>query len=255
MTQGLPGVVVLIHGAGLDPRLYDPLMTMLSVPSVAPLRPAYRAATDELPTVEVQATEMLGHLDEWASSAGNTTDDVTLVGVSGGATLALAAAVALASGAEPSRPVAAVVSHEPLLGPLAPALNARVTEAAAALRATDDVETFLSGLVGEATWTSVPEALRRFARRHLRTVVADVDRFIAYAPTATDLARLEPRFTATVGELSDHARLEAAGLLGDLGNAETATVPEAGHLAHWQVPAAFAEVIMRSVGGRRETAR
>ena len=258
MTAVEAGTVVFIHGAGLDPHLYDPVIQLLDMPAVAPLRPAYESDDLQVPTVEQQATDILGRIGDWSDDVGGAAP-VTIVGVSGGATIALAAAIALAEGFVPDRPVAAIIAHEPLLGPLAPALHRRVGTAAASLGAgapePASVSRFVSGLVGADTWAALPARTRAFATDRSPTVAADVERFAAYEPTADQVASIDDRLVTTIGERSGPERLQAATALAEIGGVRIEQVTGADHLANWQAPDALAEIISRRHHGALEVGR
>jgi pimeloyl-ACP methyl ester carboxylesterase len=231
-----PGAVLFLHGVGLDPRLFDPLMALLPHRhTTAPLRTPYDRPAAPPAGVVAQATELAELLGGAA--------DVTVVGVSGGATLALALAMLGPPG------VVRIVAHEPLVGPLAPDLHAAITASAAALEATpgpDGVFEFLARLVGADTWAGLPAHAHRFAADHAGVVRAEARSFAAFAPSAAELAAISVPLVVTAGARSHPRRRAAAARLGDLAPVRTACIADAGHLVHIERPEAFAEVIEAS---------
>lgn len=226
-----PGAVLLLHGVGLDPRLFDPLLDMLSGPTLAPLRPPYADAGPP-GSVSDQAVALAEVLA--------TTTDVTVVGVSGGATIALALAALDPPG------LAAVVAHEPLVGPLAPDLHATVAASAARLaasRGASGVAEFLARLVGPEAWAALPPDAIEFARIHADVVRAEVPTFATFAPDVDRLAGSRVPVLVTTGGRSHRRRHDAAAALAGAAPIRTDTVAEAGHLVHVDQPARFAALI------------
>jgi pimeloyl-ACP methyl ester carboxylesterase len=242
-----PGVgeldVVLLHGVGLAPCTFDPLMDALrhALPDLrAPLRLAYRDGSRPAAytSVEDEAGDLVRReVDGRADPA----RPCAVVGVSGGATLALA----LAAIGHPA--VVAVVAHEPLVGPLAPELHQVVTASADLLAAGDDepavrATAFVRRLVGDAVWHDLPRELRAFTADHAVAVIDEVPRFAAFAPGEAALRAAATTVTVTTGGASHARRHQVADVLGDRG-LHTATVEGATHLASWEAPGAFARVV------------
>jgi pimeloyl-ACP methyl ester carboxylesterase len=237
------GAVLFLHGVGLDPRLFAPMIAMVSSPAMAPLRRPYATRSAPAESVRQQAAELAAALEP--------ARDVIVVGVSGGATIAVALAML------DLRAVAGIVAHEPLIGPLAPELNASV-EASAAQLATDHgpdaVPDFLTRLVGVPAWERLPAEARAFAADHADVVRSEVPAFAAFAPTAGELAAIRTRLVVSSGACSPARRHAAGARLAELAGARHVVVTGAGHLAHVEQPAAFASLVgdcRREWGGGR----
>lgn len=223
--------IVFLHGVGQSPALFDPVADLLApARCVIPTRANYRGGrTDHFVAMVAEVLELV---DRHAP--------VVLVGVSGGATLALAAALH-----NPSELRAAVV-HEPLIGPLADLLHRFVNDSARRLRQ-DDSEAgpvnFVRGLVGEATWKSMPVSARCFAFDFGPAIRAEVPTFLSFAPTAQALSATTVPITVSTGARSPAARHEVASILAATARAATRVIADAAHLAQWEQPAALAAVV------------
>lgn len=228
--------VVLLHGVGLAPCTFDPLLAMLPR-STAPLRRPYRPDRPAAPlpaTIVDEAAELLAEIFD----AGDPARSTVVVGVSGGATLALA----MASVGHPR--LLGVVAHEPLVGPAAPALHRAVSDAAhtlatgpgsAPVRATQ----FVRGLVGEFTWARLPEEAVAFPGAHADAVHAEVPRFVRFElPPGGFVTPV----TVSTGERSHERRRHAAQVL-EAAGAHSVVVPGAGHLAAWEQPATVVSLV------------
>lgn len=231
-----PGAVLLLHGVGLDPRLFETMSTMLGSSAVAPLRspyvPACRLDPAAAAGVERQAAELAAAVAE--------SRDVTVVGVSGGATLALALALLGPPG------IVGVIAHEPLVGSIAPDLQSAVNSGAAELDSAagaEGVVAFLARLIGQDAWNRLPGHAADFARRHTDVVRAEVPQFAAYEPDRRALATMRLPVVITTGSRSHARRHDAAEALARLAPVATTVVEDAGHLAHLDRPAAFADLI------------
>lgn len=131
-------VVVLVHGVGFGPDTFDGVARRLVARSLqvrVVTRPGYAAGAPPaatpprtLPSFQEQVSMLASVVTDAAAHAPHGRP-VTLAGCSGGATLALAAVLAL----RPAAGVAAAVLHEPLVGPAAPTLHAAITANAARL--------------------------------------------------------------------------------------------------------------------------
>lgn len=219
-----PGAVLLLHGVGLGPQLFDRLRTMLTTTSVAPLRPPY--AGGPVGSVAEQAADLAVALAD--------TEGLTVVGVSGGATLALALAQLDPPGVD------AIVAHEPLVGPLATELHAVVNVSAARLLATpgaDGAVEFVGRLAGHSAWD--PD----FARQHADVVRAEVPEFAGFAVDPDALAASGTPVLVTTGANSHARRHVAAAALAAVAPVRTATVSGSGHLVHVDRPPAFAALV------------
>ena len=233
--------MLLVHGVGVGPSAFAPLERRLIAQGLSVVvvhRPGYgRAAERAFRGVDAQVADLVTAVERLRAEG----PVAGLVGVSGGATLALLAAVEL------TVPVP-VVAHEPLVGPLAPLLHTRVARAVAELD--DGAERFVRHLVGEATWAGLDDADRATVVERPELVAAEARAFAAVTPTAEDLATIGRRLTTTVGARSGPERREAAAVLASLAGAgaDVVTVDGAGHLAHVDAPDAFAAVITRNLG-------
>jgi pimeloyl-ACP methyl ester carboxylesterase len=253
------GSILFVHGVGLDPRLFEPIMSMLSQRSAAPLRPPYQTSrraqadanhhdidiaddvADDCGNADSHAGYVVSQADALLDRLVDT-HDVTLVGVSGGATLVLAATSRRHPGLAA---VTGVIAHEPLVGPLAADLHDAVAESAQMLSddpADSAAAAFVQRLVG-ATWNSLPSAHTEFARDHADVIRREVPGFAAYAPTASELASARLPITITTGGLSSQRRHRAAQVVADACGATSLVIVGTGHLVHWEQPAEFAAII------------
>jgi pimeloyl-ACP methyl ester carboxylesterase len=224
IPSGAPPVV-LIHGVGFGPETLAPIATSLHARVFARRGYGERAADQPASHVEEHVTDLLLALDR------DGVERAVLAGISGGATVALAAALTA-----PERVVSAIV-HEPAVGSLAPALRASIL---AALSTGGGVG-LARFLAGERTWHAMPADLRAWAVANSELIEADADAF----------ARFEPHFDTTaplicsVGERSPPARYEVAERLAARTGAPVVVVPGGGHLCQLDAPAAFAELIVQ----------
>ncbi len=240
-----------MHGVGIGAWAFAEVAAALAVDHrvLVPHRRGYGPFDEkvEVPrsaSIAEQVDDMLGLLG--ARGIG----DAILVGVSGGATLVLALAMA-APGI-----VRAAVIHEPVLGPLAPELHA-VLQAAAARLASDSgagpdgLRDFMSGLVGEDNMAALPPPALREILRRWEVVRAEVPEFVAFAPSAADLGRLSRMpLVTTVGSRSPQCRHLAAGILSQLAGARVEILDGVRHLPQLEAPKAFEAVIRAAAGGR-----
>jgi 3-oxoadipate enol-lactonase len=240
--------VILLHGVGLDGRVFSPLVARL-VPTrtvVVPIRRGYG------PELSAPAASLAEHVEDLVVIADRLAlDRVEVVGVSGGATLALLAGIT-----HPER-FHRIIAHEPLIGPRAGHLHQLMAERAALLARTpaDDpdagVRSFLRDLVGPATWGRLDPALRRDVDRVAPTVRAEVPLFAAFDPNDRTLARLRGTdLLVTVGSRSPLARQRAAGILALVSGGSVRVIPDCDHLACVDAPDQFAATITRTFGVR-----
>ncbi len=221
--------VIFVHGVSLDPRLFASTAQHLHQPSDTWTRPGY----DDTPSAssfDEQVERLLDHM----SSVG----PCIVAGVSGGATLGLAAATT-----RPSE-MLGLVTHEPLIGPLAPTLHHRISNAAESLA--DDgspgaVDAFLDRLYG-ATWTTRPAESVSWSEQQRGTVPTDVAQFAAFAPTRVELESITAAHTTTVGSSSAPERHDVAATLQGAG-AEVDVIRQSGHLVLVDNPVRFASAI------------
>jgi pimeloyl-ACP methyl ester carboxylesterase len=226
---------VLVHGVGIGPWSFDALAADLEADHevVVVHRAGYGTnAAGPAASFDEQVEDLLGRAGGPAA----------FVGVSGGATLVLALALA-----HPEAVTAAVV-HEPLVGPLAPELHAQVGLAAERL-ATSGVTNFMRALVGPAAWAALtPEQVADVALRDA-VVRAEVPHFLAFAPTSAQLAGLGARLVSSVGGESSRIRHAAAAAVGFHTGTSPLVLPGVGHLAQIEDPAALASALRRLEGG------
>ena len=255
---GLGPAVVLVHGVGVGPEAFGPLAELLVAAGHAVVtvhRPGYgRSPARPAVSLDDQADDLVAVLDHLREADGD--GPAALVGVSGGATLALLAAARLAHRPTPAGLAAPVpvVAHEPLVGPLAPSLHRRVARAVADLASAEggvpDVGEravrFVRHLVGEATWSGLDPRVRAAVAERADLVVAEALAFAGVAPTRADLdaVRRHGRLTTTVGVRSGRERWLAASTLASLAGAHVEGVPLAGHLAHVDAPPSFARLVL-----------
>jgi pimeloyl-ACP methyl ester carboxylesterase len=236
---GAGPAVVLVHGVGIGARAFDCLRDLLADDHrvVVVRRRGYGSGQPVPPSASVE--DQVGDLV--ALVEGRGLSSATFVGVSGGATVVLALAMA-----RPDMVVAAVV-HEPAVGPLAPGLHAELRSAAARLDATDGPEGvlgFVNRLVGDAAWARLPPAVVQDLETHWDVARAEVPEFIAFGPSAEALAGLRPTvLVATLGSRSPECRRLAAKALEAHAGATVSVLRDVRHLPHLESPGAFAAVI------------
>jgi pimeloyl-ACP methyl ester carboxylesterase len=226
---GTGSPIVLLHPSGFGPRLLQPFALALATDHhvVVPHRRQYSGSAG-IPaprTLDDQHEDLLRLMDHLHL------EQPAIVGVSGGATLALGFARR-----SPDR-VATTIAHEPLVGPLAPTLHARVSARIAKLLAHADepheTSLFMSELVGTATWNHLDPALRDAVETNGAAARHEASLFAGFALSRDDLGQLGSAagglVLTTVGERSGEMRHEAAAVLADHGVARH-EVPAAGHL-------------------------
>jgi pimeloyl-ACP methyl ester carboxylesterase len=204
--------VALIHGAAVTSRIWDRVIAALS-----------RALPESLVVAPQRASS--GSLDVEIDALLPACADAVVVGVSGGATLGLE----LATRGVPFR---SAVLHEPAVGSLLPGLLAPVVAAYQA----GGVAGFGRALYGPS-W-SITDAPADPA-----AVARDLAMFQAFEPAAA--APGSGPILITVGELSPPVRNEAAAALCETFGYSIATVPDSGHAAHRDAPAALASLVSR----------
>jgi pimeloyl-ACP methyl ester carboxylesterase len=224
--------VVLLHGVGPGPGTFSRVARELATDHrVVVLERAWDP--DRPPTLAEQAAAV----SEAIGALGLV--HPTLVGVSGGATLALVVAIR-----HPDR-IGGLVVHEPLVGPAAPDLHRTFTDAAE--RAARDDRSALDvvrTVVGEPTWRALTAAERDRIRAGAARARAEIPVFAAFAPTVAELATLRARpVLVTVGERSGEERSAAAAVLVELAGARVTVLPGAGNAAQLDAPAGFAAVV------------
>ena len=221
--------LVLLHGVGAGPDTFVRLARLLAED--------HRVLLPRRPGGPDGAVPLAEQVDAVADTIrGLTGGRVVVVGVSGGATLGLALALA-----HPGQ-VEALVLHEPLLGSHAPSLQRRFATAAAEA-ATDDASALavVHAVLGERTWQRLAEADRQRIEAAAPWARLEIPLFAAFDPTDAELRALRaiPVLT-TVGADSGADRREAAMALADLAGAEVVTLPGSGNAAQLDAPAALA---------------
>lgn len=228
--------VFLIHGVGFGPATLAPLAAALApharVEVLARRGYGERARQPPAAMVEEHVDDLFYALDR----AG--VHRAVLAGVSGGATVALAAALAW-----PER-VATAVAHEPAVGSVSPELRALIVGALE--RGGGGLARFLAG---EATWVALPPELLAWLARHEELIQEDALAFARYEPrfpeeeSGNDPDAAIP-LVCSLGERSSQTRAQVAQRLAARTGAPVAVVSGCGHLAQFDAPAAFADVIL-----------
>lgn len=229
--------VVIVHGVGLGPWSVVPVSQHVAKGARALIvhRAGYgRSRTAPAArTMDEHVADLLRALDRQEISR------PVMCGFAGGATIALALALA-----HPRR-VAALVLHEPALGPLAPGVHALVCGLADRVVGRSGPEALgevMTVMLGEDASIATPAASMEDAH----AIPVEVPAFAAFAPAADDLRELRALpITTTVGERSPSARHAAAGVLADLAGARIAVVPESAHVAQLDAPHALAAEALR----------
>jgi pimeloyl-ACP methyl ester carboxylesterase len=227
---------LLLHGAATTGAIWAGVRRALGGrPVFAPDRPstgdlagelaALRAAVADAAAAPARPGQRHGESAAPAGLVGESSRAVVFGGVSGGATLGLAA---LAAGV----PLAAAVLHEPAVGSLMPGLLAPMAQA----YATGGMAAFGAALYGPswrpADGPADPDAVAR-----------DLAMFLRFEPAAP--ASTAPPIVVTVGERSPEVRHQAAEALRDKLGLRVEILPGCGHAAHLDAPEAFAELLVR----------
>lgn len=230
MTPGEGAIpVAVVHGVAFGPSTFARVERELRAagPVVLVERRGYgsREALAPPASVEEHVDDLLAALD----AAG--LERAVVAGVSGGATVALAAALIVADR------VAAVVAHEPAVGSVSPELLALIAEpvrrgGGRALART------LAGPAWERL--DAAEAERIDARAALHE--ADARAYLAWEPPFEELLAPAP-ITTTVGERSPAVRHTVARRLEERAGARVVVLPRCGHLAQLDAPQAFARAV------------
>jgi pimeloyl-ACP methyl ester carboxylesterase len=218
---------LLLHGAATTGAIWAGVRRELGArPVIAPDRPSTGDLDLELAAVRAAAADArrLG-----VGSEPGMARTVVFGGVSGGATLGLAA---LAAGV----PLAGAVLHEPAVGSLLPGLLAPM----AAAFASGGVAAFGRTLYGDR-WRPAD------APADPAAVARDLSMFLGFEPAA-------PRPTpgpviVTVGERSADIRHRAAELLRRELGVTVRVLAGCGHAAHLEAPAAFAALLLEVADG------
>jgi pimeloyl-ACP methyl ester carboxylesterase len=223
--------VVLVHGVGFGPETLVPIADALggSGRAIVIARRGYgnRAELPPARTVDEHVADVIEVLD------GTDVERAVIAGISGGATVALAMALA-----HPER-TAMAVAHEPAVGTLVPELPALVRSSLAAGGGRELVRV----LAGPRTWQSLPAALIAAVTGRAELIESDARAFLAFEPSPGGGARL----ITSVGSRSDPLRSAVAQRLAGAFGASVEVIPECGHLPQFDAPQAFAELILDHV--------
>jgi pimeloyl-ACP methyl ester carboxylesterase len=238
--------VVLLHPSAFGPELVRPFAERLAAAHrvIVPHRRGYDLSAGLRP-----ATSLDEHHDDLADLLDLLElDRPMIIGVSAGATLALGFA-----SRERDRDTV-TIAHEPLLGPLAPTLHARVTARIARLLARADqpheTSLFMSELVGITTWNHLSAARRNDVETNGAIAQHEASLFAEFALSAGELDDLGERAVyTTVGSRSGEMRQEAATVLAGHG-IERFVIDGASHLPFVETPDAYVRLV-RDVGARR----
>jgi len=226
--------VALVHGVGFGPSTFALVGRELrrAGPVVMVQRRGYgaRAALAPPARVEDHVADLLDELDAAKF------ERAVVAGVSGGATVALAAALLA-----PDRVVAAV-AHEPAAGSLAPELLELIARSVRA-----DGTALVRALAGPRTWGRLTAAETAELDAIAPLVEADAAAYLAWEPKLDATPAGAPVIT-TVGELSPPLRHTVARRLQERAGARVVVLAHCGHLAQLDAPAAFAAVIAEVAG-------
>jgi 3-oxoadipate enol-lactonase len=233
--EGAP--VLLVHGVGLGAEYFKALAHALAefARVIVPDRRGYAAASALAPaSFDDNVGDLLDTIDALDIAP------VVWVGVSGGATLGIAAMC------HDSHRIRAAVLHEPLLGGLAPTLQRHIADTSEQLAADDSpraVVEFMRQLLGPATWEIVAHTAEGDVRERAALVRGELAEFAAATFTVEDLTSLQERaIVTTLGTDSSSARDEAARVLARHADAEIVVVP-GGHFVPIDAPDAIAALV------------
>lgn len=233
---------VIVHGVGIGP--WSVAALSVQVAAAARALVVHRAgygnsrAMPVARTMDEHVEDLCGVLDRYAI------ERPLLCGIAGGATIALALALA-----HPTR-VAGLVLHEPALGSLAPGVHALLSDLAhrvAGRAGPEALAEVLAAMVGRDAPLIPPATCAGDAE----AIPLEVPAFARFAPSAGDLRGLWGLpMTTTVGEGSPPARRAAAAVLADLTGCRVVVVPGSAHVVQLDAPRAFAAEIL-ALGGSR----
>lgn len=234
LDRGVGPGVVLLHGVGAGPATFGTVADGLVIDHrvLVVERPAGRDGGPGLPLGE-QADQVVSLLE------GEGAIGAAVVGVSGGATVALALAIHHPGAAS------ALVVHEPLVGRHAPNLHQRF-RVAAELAATGDAAavSVVRSVMGDGTWVELSDAEREAIVADGPRWRSEIPEFAAFDPTEAELRSLGALpVLVTVGGRSSEERYAAAGVLARLAGAEVEVVPGAGNAVQLDAPVPFARLV------------
>jgi pimeloyl-ACP methyl ester carboxylesterase len=233
LDRGAGPAVVLLHGVGAGPGSFAAIVE--------------RLADDHRCLVIERPGRGLDHavaLDDQADAVARVLGEVggvgaRLVGVSGGATLGLLL------GIRHPHLFADLVLHEPLVGPLAPALHDRFRGAAdRAAASPEDALAVARSVMGERAWDALGDEGRAAAVADAPRWQGEIAAFAGFAPTRIELSGLRSSgLVVTLGAESGPERAEAALVLQDVADATIARIPGTTNAPHLEAPDAFAGVL------------
>lgn len=221
--------VALVHGVGFGPSTFAHVQRELrrAGPVVVVERRGYgtRSALAPPERVEDHVDDLVAALD----AAGF--ERAVVAGCSGGATIALAAALTV-----PERVVAAV-SHEPAVGSLGPALMALIATS---------VQTggmaLVQALAGPATWARLTAEQLADLELYAAIVADDARAYLVWEPPLDRVADAAP-IVCTVGQHSSPMRHSIARVVEERIGAQVVVVDDCAHLVQLDAPSAFASII------------
>ena len=163
-----------------------------------------------------------------------------VVGIDGGGSVALG----LAMGTPPG--LGTVVAHEPLVGPLAPALHAAACEMRDRLLHEDGYggAGFVAELAGVRTWNRIDPRHRAEIALLGPDITADIVQLCDFAPTQQELSAARgARLVVSHGRRSGVARRSSSLALSRHGGASVVQISECGHLPQLDNPSGLAAVV------------
>ncbi len=234
-SDPLPSVL-FVPGIGMPPQALGAVRWALAAPSAVWQRPGYRA-TEPGSSFDAVVDQLSDAIAELRPSI--------VVGISGGATLALAWALRTSAVFGPGS-VERVIVHEPFLGGLVPELDHNVASLAARIgddSSLADILAFLDTVYGEHHRRRFPP---EWVDRNSITIADEIRMIPEFEPTLADLGSIDRSILATVGELSPVFRRQANEVLASAG-VETLLLPGAGHLPPIDQPELFVRLIEREL--------
>jgi pimeloyl-ACP methyl ester carboxylesterase len=227
--------IVLVHGVGFGPDTVAPLALALALAAQAPVISIARRGYGERARVP-PATNVAEHVDDIVCALDDAgVQRAVIAGMSGGATIALALALALS---HPER-VQAAVAHEPAVGSIAPELRTLVRSALL----DGGGSKLLRVLAGVETWSNLPTDVVTALDANPGLVEADAGAFLAFEPRLPSVCDRVP-LVCSVGERSSALRFTVARRLAARTRAPVVVVPGCGHLPQLDAPEAFAQLIL-----------
>lgn len=231
--------ILFVPGIGMPPQVFGPARWSLAHPSATWQRPGYRATEP--------VSGFRSQVEYLAASVAELRPDV-VVGISAGATLALALVMDDELGAPLAR--SSVIAHEPFVGKLVPALDDAFRSWASQLGVDPDlseINRFLDAIYGERHRSRFPP---EWLERNAITIADEIRMIPEFQPTETALASLttiERPVLVTVGERSDEMRHEVNDRLAALG-LDTAEIPGSGHVLPMDQPDALVTLVEDELG-------